>query len=88
MQAMRLDARGLWAFLAPMQASGAPVPRAQLVLRCAGDPALLRFVAAAAAAAGGAGGSAPPRSPMVPFFAVLACEVLAALPQARSWPCS
>ena len=86
MQAMRLDARGLWAFLAPMQATGAPVPRAQLVQRCARDPALLRFVAAAAAAGGAGGGHAPLRSPVVPFFAVLACEVLAALPRARSQP--
>ncbi len=80
-QAMRLDERGLWAFLAPMQASGAPLPRAQLVQRCVSDPALLRFVADAAQAAGG---HAAPGRAILPFFAVLACEVLAALPQARS----
>lgn len=79
-QALHLDPRGLWAFLAPMQASGAPLPRAALVRRAAGDAALLRFVAGAAATAGG--GAAPGRA-MLPFFAVLVCEVLAALPQAR-----
>jgi hypothetical protein len=80
-QAMHLAPRGLWAWLAPMQASGAPLPREQLAQRCAGDPALLRFVADAAQAAGGH--AAPARAPLLPFFAVLACEVLAALPQAR-----
>ncbi len=78
---MHLAPRGLWAWLAPMQASGAPLPREQLAQRCAGDPALLRFVADAAAAAGGR--AAPARAPLLPFFAVLACETLAALPQAR-----
>ncbi len=36
-QIMPLDPRGTWAFLAPMQKSGAPLPRATLVRRCLND---------------------------------------------------
>lgn len=36
-QALRLQPRSLWAFLEPMQGSGAPAPRETLVLRCLTD---------------------------------------------------
>jgi U3 small nucleolar RNA-associated protein 10 len=36
-QILRLEPRSRWAFLEPMQQSGAPVPRESLVLRCITD---------------------------------------------------
>jgi hypothetical protein len=36
-QVLRLEPRSLWAFLEPMQGSGAPAPRETLVLRCLTD---------------------------------------------------
>jgi len=37
LQILRLEPRSCWAFLEPMQHSGAPVPREVLVLRCITD---------------------------------------------------
>ena len=41
-QILRLDPRGRFAFLEPMQQSGAPAPREALVLRCVTDRVRLR----------------------------------------------
>lgn len=68
---MRLDS--LWAFLGPMQQSGAPLPRSTLVQRCCNDAALLEFVCQAAQQAA---------SPTwLSFYGVVVCEVIAAVPK-------
>lgn len=74
-QTMRLG--GLWTFLAPMQQSGAPLPRTTLVQRCCTDAALLQFVCQAAQQAA---------SPAwLSFYGVVVCEVIAAVPKVRSF---
>lgn len=72
-QILKLEPRSRWAFLAPMQQSGAPAPREALVLRCITDRSLLRFVCELAqrqADTRVAGRVA------LPFYAVLVCELL------------
>lgn len=64
---------GTWTFLAPMQQSGAVLPRASLVQRCCTDAALLDFVCKAAQQS---------TSPAwMSFFGVLVSEVVTALPK-------
>ncbi|KAL4421861.1 hypothetical protein ABPG77_001343 [Micractinium sp. CCAP 211/92] len=75
-QILRLPPRGRFAFLEPMQASGAPAPRDVIVLRCVTDRSLLRFVCDMAQR------QADPRLAgrvALPFYAVLVCEYLAKL---------
>ncbi|KAL4423978.1 hypothetical protein ABPG75_001279 [Micractinium tetrahymenae] len=72
-QVLRLPPRGRFAFLEPMQASGAPAPRDVVVLRCVTDRSLLRFVCDMAQR------QADPRLAgrvALPFYAVLVCEYL------------
>ena len=64
-QILRLDPRSKWAFLEPMQSSGAPAPREALVLRCTTDR-----VRWAAGGRGGAGGSQLPRVGRLPAWAL------------------
>lgn len=54
-QALRLEPRSRWAFLEPMQASGAPAPREALVLRCITDR-VRGFAGQAAGGVAAAGG--------------------------------
>ena len=72
-QVLRLEST-VFEFLAPMQRSGASLPRPALVQRCLTDRALLRFVCDAARdlAAPRAGSRAA-----MPFYAATLCEVLA-----------
>ncbi|PRW61623.1 hypothetical protein C2E21_0211 [Chlorella sorokiniana] len=76
-QILRLDPRSRWAFLEPMQHSGAPVPREVLVLRCITDRSLLRFVCDTAQRQ-----SEPQYAgrAFLPFYAVLTCELLDKVP--------
>jgi U3 small nucleolar RNA-associated protein 10 len=75
-QTMRLD--GIWAFLAPMQQSGAPLPRSSLVQRCCADAALMEFICKAAQQA-----SSPA---WLSFYGVVVSEVIPALPQVGGRP--
>ena len=78
---------GAWAFLAPMQRSGAPLPRGTLVQRCCTDAALLeRACRGAQQQAAVAGGNAS--AAWMSFYAVLLCEVLAAQPRVRPALCA
>ncbi|GAB4814939.1 hypothetical protein N2152v2_001985 [Parachlorella kessleri] len=78
-QVLRLGTGGssrLWDFLAPMQQSGASMPREVLVQRCIHDRALLRFVCDMAQQL------ASPRQAgrvAMSFYAVVLCEFLAAV---------
>ena len=75
-QAMRLE--GAWAFMAPMQRSGAPMPRSMLAQRCMADAALLEAVCRAAQQAA----ESPTGCAMwMSFYSVLVSEVLTKLPK-------
>ncbi len=75
-QAMRLE--GTWAFMAPMQRSGAPMPRSMLAQRCMADAALLEAVCRAAQQAA----ASPTGCTMwMSFYSVLVSEVLAKQPK-------
>lgn len=67
----------VFAFLEPMKASGAVLPRDLLVQRCLTDRGLLRFVAEAAQELGGPRVAA---RAVMPFFAALLCELVAQAP--------
>ena len=75
-QILRLD-NTLFAFLQPMQKSGVALPRSLLVQRCLTDRSLLRFVCDAAQELGGPRVAA---RAVMPFFAALLCEIVAAVP--------
>lgn len=78
-QAMRLE--GAWAFMAPMQRSGAPMPRSLLAQRCITDAALLEAVCRAAQQASE---SATGCTVWMSFYSVLVSEVLTKLPKVRT----
>lgn len=79
-QLCSLAPNGLWAWLAPVQRGGAALLRTVLVQRCVNDRAVFELVCRAAAAC---------RTPrtlsrvQLGFFAVLSCEVLAAMRKVR-----
>lgn len=78
-QAMRLE--GPWSFTAPMQRSGAPMPRSMLAQRCMTDAALLESVCQAAQQAA----ASPTGCNMwMSFYSVLVSEVLTKLPKVPS----
>ena len=80
-QAMRLE--GTWSFMAPMQRSGAPMPRSMLAQRCMTDAALLESVCRAAQQAA----ASPTGCNMwMSFYSVLVSEVLTKLPKVPSCP--
>ncbi|GFR47970.1 hypothetical protein Agub_g9794, partial [Astrephomene gubernaculifera] len=81
-QVLALGAPGsLWGWLSKMQTSGAALPRHLLTQRCANDRQLLLFICKAAGYFGGAASSSRPSSrTFLSFYAVLLCEVLAAMP--------
>ncbi len=81
---------GPWEWLAPMQRSGAPVPRASLVQRCLTDSAVLQHVCAGAAQQAGVRASfgAAVSATWMSFYAILVCEVIAAAPRVRSGGCA
>lgn len=66
-----------FAFLGPMQKNGVALPRELLVQRCLADRSLLRFVCDAAQQLGGPRVAA---RAVMPFFAALLCEIIAATP--------
>ena len=70
-QAMRLD--GAWSFMAPMQRSGAPMPRSLLAQRCITDAALLEAVCRAGQQAAE---SVTGCTVWMSFYSVLVSEVL------------
>ena len=78
-QAVRLE--GTWAFMAPMQRSGAPMPRDLLAQRCVTDAALLEAVCRAAQRAAE---SPTGCTVWMSFYSVLVSEVLTKLPKVRA----
>lgn len=68
-----------WEWLAPIQDSGAALPRPSLVQRCLRDAAVLRFLVRCAELEPLGGGARPSRA-FLSFYAVVACELLAAAP--------
>ncbi|KAK9810295.1 hypothetical protein WJX72_008160 [[Myrmecia] bisecta] len=76
-QILHID-NSIWAFLAPMKASGAPMPRHVLVQRSLNDKALLQFIGAAAK---GAANKATGSKTVLAFYAVVVCEVIALAPR-------
>lgn len=75
-QAMRLE--GAWSFMAPMQRSGAPMPRSLLAQRCISDAALLEAVCRAGQQAAE---SVTGCTVWMSFYSVLVSEVLNRLPK-------
>ena len=67
----------LFAFLEPMQKSGVALPRGILVQRCLTDKSLLRYICDTAQQLGGPRVAA---RAVMPFFAALLCEIIAAMP--------
>lgn len=84
--AQTLKLPGTWAWLGPMQRSGAPLPRPSLVQRCLTDAAVLQHVCAAAAqqaAVPARLGARGVSATWMSFYAILVCEVIAAAPRVR-----
>ena len=75
---------GPWEFLAPMQASGAPLPRASLAQRCLVDASLLERVCQGAQAAAAA--PVTSAATWMSFYATLVCEVIGQLLGVRGVP--
>ncbi|KAK9825496.1 hypothetical protein WJX74_001182 [Apatococcus lobatus] len=67
-----------WAFLQPMQQSGAALPRGILVQRCRTDKAILQFICNLASQLAESGRRSPVQ---LSFYAVTVCEVLAFGPE-------
>ena len=75
---LHLDPPHPFAFLQPMQKTGVALPRSLLVQRCLTDRSLLRFVCETAQALGTPAVGA---RAVMPFFAALLCEIVAAAPE-------
>ncbi|KAK9866983.1 hypothetical protein WJX84_002095 [Apatococcus fuscideae] len=70
-----------WAFLQPMQQSGAALPRGILVQRCHSDKAVLAFICSLASQLSESGRRSPVQ---LSFYAVTVCEVLAFGPEVHA----